>query len=73
MIITPTGATPGVETNAFVDYSGSVVLHSLPPTNSVPCFGLEVLSQCYIVTMDKIELKKVNYNHCDYPQLHLLL
>ena len=73
MIITTIGATRGVETNAFVDYSGSVVLHSLPPTNSLPCFGLEVLSQCYIVTMNKIEPKKINYNHCGHPQLHLLL
>ena len=37
----------------FIHSSGKIVLELLPPTNPLPCFGLEVLSRCHIFTATK--------------------
>ena len=75
MIIPPSDAIcGGMRQKQFVDFSGKFVLEWLPPTNIFPCFGLEILFQCHIVTTNKIEPKKENYNHhYNYSQLHLVL
>jgi hypothetical protein len=75
MIIPPFGAIRGgMRHKQFVESSGKVVQEWLPPTNFLPCFGLEVLFQSHIlVTTNKIEPKKANYNHHhNHPQQHLL-
>jgi hypothetical protein len=41
-------------------------------SHALACFALKVLSQCHIITTNKVEKKKVNYNHCEYSQLHLV-
>jgi hypothetical protein len=57
-----------------MDYTATFVKKYLLPTYPFPCLGFEVLSRCRIVTTNKIDPKKVNYNHyCNYSQQHLVL
>ena len=46
MIILPIGAIRSLETKKIMDssLSGKLVKEYLPPTTSLPCFGLEILS-----------------------------
>ena len=49
-----------------MEFSGKLFKSNLPPTNPLPCFGLQVLFWCHIASTSKIELKKINGNHCNY-------
>jgi hypothetical protein len=71
MIVPHIGAIHGMETNHLWNVAES--LSKKNPTNPLPWFGPENLFQCRIVTTNKLELKKVNYNHCNYSQLHLVV
>ena len=71
MIVPHIGAIHGMETIHLWNLVEN--LSKNDPTNPLPCFGLEKLSQFRIVTTNKIELKKVNYNPCNYSQLHLVV
>lgn len=42
--------------------------NNLPSTNPIPCFGLDVISLCLMVTAIKIDIQKF-YNHHKHPQL----
>ena len=69
MIVPPIGAIREVEANNVW-----ILVESLSnPTNPLPCFGLNVLSRCHLVTTIKIESKNVDYNDCTYSQLDLVL
>ena len=68
MIFPPIGAILEVEANNVW-----ILMESLPnPTNSLPCFDLNVLSQCHLVNTIKIEPKNVDYNDCTYSKLDLV-
>ena len=68
MIIPPTGAIRGVETSSIWN-----IMERLAKSNClIQILSLENLFRSYIVTTNKIEPKKVNYNHCKYSQVHLV-
>lgn len=63
-----------METNNFMDSSGNFVKEFFSPANLLPCFSFEFSpGATYIVTTNKIESKKVAYNHRIYFQLHLVV
>lgn len=76
MIVPPMGVSRGMETSNLGNLCtlvASLYKSNCLLPNSVICFGIEVSPGVphTVVTMNKLEPKKLNYNHrCNYSQQH---